>query len=322
MRNSEKRQGDARRPHCVSNSEAHRETASCTRHASSAHRASHSGQTDNLDTCIRDAYTRMEPSPEAERRMLSALFEAQERKRASNAIDSMRSQQVAPGDSKGGHAKQGGTPSSSAAAIAAPRRNSKPTRERWRRAAIAAAACCALACIGLFALIASQGMLANQNLSSAAAGSEDASLSVSIPNTDTETDAASDGDSGDGSAKESGSAIAGSSTENSSSGAPDNGSSTETADSDIRYPYVTLSTGETLEVVRENGTPAIARAQDLGETVGSATASNDAGEQTPCFVLKSAEGSPYPYVVSFTKTGELFFAQAVSGNPTVQDAEE
>ena len=256
-------------------------------------------QADPFDERIHAAYDRMAPSPEAEDRMLAALLEAQNRQAATSVASqkTIASQPYAytPADhfdiASNDAVRFDGTGIGTMGRTT--RRRDSHTR-RWRIAAISLAACCALVAIGVVGYLGSSGML-NSSLNEESASSAPVNLASPL----------SDGSAGSESASESSSSIgqAQEGAESLSSGP------TPSPDKDVRYPYVTLSSGETLEIVEVDGERVSASWEDIETPLEEATAFNDIREEAPCYVHESAEGSPYPYVIAFTDSGEMFFAQ-------------
>ena len=283
---------------------------------------------DPFDERISAAYERMAPSPEAEDRMLAALLDTQSRHEAANAAQT-RTETGAETNHVGSIA----SPAKSFALISnendhsaeyastpkgkAGRRADSSTR-RWRIAAVSLAACLALVAIGIAGLTFNDPTNIGE---SASAGSSSASAEdlLSAPLGDSpEANSASPSDNASTSASSNGE---GSETSGAGESTPEEGGSlsvgpTSSPDKDVRYPYVKLSTGETLEIAEADGERVAASWDDIGTPLEEATAYNDLGDETPCYVHESAEGSPYPYVVAFTNSGEMFFAQPTDATPS------
>lgn len=271
---------------------------------------------DPFDERIHAAYDRMTPSPEAEDRMLSALLEVQHH-RATTSVASQKTSASQPyTDAPADHfdisssdAVRFDETSINSMGRATRRRDSN-TR-RWRIAAISLAACCALVAIGVAGYLGSSDMM-NSSLGAASESSASANLTSTLPS---ESSSASSASTDADTPEQSEDTTESSGTEASAVGqTQENGESlssgpTSSPDKDVRYPHVTLSSGETLEIVEVDGERVTASWGDIDTPLEEATAFNDIGEETPCYVHESAEGSPYPYVVAFTNSGEMFFAQ-------------
>ena len=231
---------------------------------------------DPFDERIHAAYDRMTPSPEAEERMLAALLEAQNHQ-ATTSVASQKTSASRPyADTPADHFDIASSDAirfdeTSIDSMSRTARRRDSSTRRWRIAAISLAACCALVAIGVAGYLGSSDML-NSSLGAASESSASANLTSALPGEST---------------------------------------SSESPDTDVRYPYVTLSSGETLEIAEVDGERVAAAWEDIETPLEEATAFNDIGEEAPCYVHESAEGSPYPYVVAFTNSGEMFFAQPI-----------
>ena len=283
---------------------------------------------DPFDERIHAAYDRMTPSPEAEDRMLAALLEAQNHRAAASVASQKTNASQPYADTPADHFDIAssdaihfdGTDIDSVSRTA--RRRDSSTR-RWRIAAISLAACCALVAIGVAGYLGSSDML-NSSLGAASESSASANLTSALPDESTSSESASaSGASTDADTPgQSEDATESSDTEANAEGqTQENGESlsvgpTPSPDKDVRYPYVTLSSGETLEIAKVDGERVAAAREDIETPLEEATAFNDIGEETPCYVHESTEGSPYPYVVAFTNSGEMFFAQPTKVAPS------
>lgn len=292
----------------------------------------HPSHVDPFDERISAAYERMTPSPEAEERMLAALLDTQSRYEAFNAA-----QTHTETEAETNHVSSIASPAKSFALISNENdrsaeyastskdkagRHADSSTRRWRIAAVSLAACLALVVIGIAGLTFSNPMNIGE---SASAGSSSAStedlLSAPLDDSpdmdaaDSSDDTASSASPGDKDAE------AGSSDEATENAPGEDGSSltvgpTPSPDKDVRYPYVKLSTGETLEIAEVDGERVAASWEDIGTPLEEATAYNDLGDEAPCYVHESVEGSPYPYVIAFTNSGEMFFAQPTDATPS------
>ena len=256
---------------------------------------------DPFDERIHAAYDRMAPSPEAENRMLSALLEAQNRQAATSVASQKTSASRPYADTPADHfdiasndvVRFDGT---GIDPMGRTTRRRDSNARRWRIAAISLAACCVLVAIGVAGFLGSSDML-NSSLNAESASSAPVNLAAPSSNESAGSESVSEGSASTGQAQEG--------NESLSSGP------TPSPDKDVRYPYVTLSSGETLEIVKVDGERVYASWEDIKTPLEEATAFNDIGEEAPCYVHESAEGSPYPYVVAFTNSGEMFFAQPI-----------
>ena len=270
------------------------------RRAEDAMERDHASSDAPLNARVREAYERMTPSVQAEERMLVALIAAQEmqaEKSEEDAQNAANHQQARFADTQA----NAGYKTNRAAAHRGVHAQVRPTRTKVRRAAIALAACLAAAFIGIGALVT---MSQPSNMLGASAGSSESTAS-SAENENL-------GAALDGSANEEASAPDSSDSASSStsaeSGEPN--SSPLSFYQDVRYSHIALDSGIELEIACDEYGVAIAAAQsDIAGKPQTATASNDRGETAECRVYESTDESPYPYVVSFDDSGQLFFAQ-------------
>ncbi|HJF65627.1 MAG TPA: hypothetical protein K8U77_05880 [Slackia equolifaciens] len=253
-----------------------------------------------LNARVREAYERMTPSVQAEERMLAALIAAQEmqaEKSEEDAQNAANHQQARFADAQ----VNAGRETNGAAAHRRVHAQVRPARTKAQRAAIALAACLAAAFIGIGALVT---MSQPSSMLGASAGSSQSAAS-SAENEN--LGAALDGSANEEASAPDSSDSASSSTNN-ESGEPN--SSPLSSDQDVRYPHIALDSGIELEIAHDEYGVAIAAAQsDIASKPQTATVSNDLGETAECHVYESTDESPYPYVVSFDDSGQLFFAQ-------------
>ena len=253
-----------------------------------------------LNARVREAYERMTPSVQAEERMLAALIAAQEmqaEKSEEDAQNAANHQQARFADTQA----NAGYKTNGAAAHRRVHAQVRPARTKAQRAAIALAACLAAAFIGIGALVT---MSQPSSMLGASAGSSQSAAS-SAENEN--LGAALDGSANEEASAPDSSDSASSST-NAESGEPN--SSPLSSDQDVRYPHIALDSGIELEIAHDEYGVAIAAAQsDIASKPQTATASNDLGETAECRAYESTDESPYPYVVSFDDSGQLFFAQ-------------
>lgn len=253
-----------------------------------------------LNARVREAYERMTPSVQAEERMLAALIAAQEaqiEKSEEDAQNAVNHRQARFADAQA----NAGCETNGAAAHRGAHTRVRPARTKVRRAAIALAACLAAAFIGIGALVT---MSQPSSMLGASAGSSQSAAS-SAENENLE--AALDGSANEEASAPDSSDSASSST-NDESGEPN--SSLLSSDQNVRYPHIALDSGIELEIAHDEYGIAIAAVQsDIASKPQTATASNDLGETVECRAYESTDESPYPYVVSFDDSGQLFFAQ-------------
>lgn len=275
---------------------------------------------DPFDERIHAAYDRMTPSPEAENRMLSALLEAQNRQAATSVTSQKTSASRPYADTPADHfdiasndvVRFDGTGIDS---MGRTTRRLDSNARRWRIAAISLAACCVLVAIGVAGFLGSSDML-NSSLNAESASSAPVNLTAPSSNEPAGSESLSGGSaSTDMDTLEQSGDMAEAPNDEASQAQEGNGSlssgPTPSPDKDVRYPYVTLSSGETLEIVEVDGERVSASWEDIETPLEETTAFNDIGEEAPCYVHESAEGSPYPYVIAFTNSGEMFFAQPI-----------
>lgn len=253
-----------------------------------------------LNARVREAYERMTPSVQAEERMLAALIAAQEmqaEKSEEDARSAANHRQARFADAQ----VNAGRETNGAAAHRRVHAQVRPARTKAQRAAIALAACLAAAFIGIGALVT---MGQPSSMLGASAGSSQSAASSA----ENENLGAALGGSANEEASAPDSSDSASSSTNNESGEPN--SSPLSSDQDVRYPHIALDSGIELEIAHDEYGVAIAAAQsDIASKPQTATASNDLGETAECHVYESTDESPYPYVVSFDDSGQLFFAQ-------------
>lgn len=270
------------------------------RRAEGAMKHDHASSDALLNARVREAYERMTPSAQAEERMLAALITAQEMQAEKSEEDTRsatnhRQARFADAQVNAGRETNG------AAAHRGIHAQVRPARTKARRAAIALAACLAAAFIGISALVTMSqpsGMLGASagSSQSAASSAENENLGAALDGSANEEASAPD------------SSDSASSSTNNESGEPN--SSPLSSDQDVRYPHIALDSGIELEIAHDEYGVAIAAAQsDIASKPQTATASNDLGETAECHVYESTDESPYPYVVSFDDSSQLFFAQ-------------
>lgn len=234
----------------------------------------------DFDT-IRDAFDRMTPSPEAEKRMLGSLLETA---RVSPPASPKQAACAPEADSpKGKHA---GTAFS-------------PRAPLWRRIRIAACLVLAMAG-GVFGYKAMT--IHNEALSTSA---QTASFTAASPDNPVEED---EGLSSGGSGGSVESAESSTSPEDSSGSALRDCSATA-----LSHPFVRLSSGTQLRIaLGEDGLPLLADESALAADPEAAWASDETGKSTlSCYVRTLPDGD-YPYAVSYAEDSEFYLAEPVS----------
>lgn len=101
------------------------------------------------------------------------------------------------------------------------------------------------------------------------------------------------------------------------SSAPQSGAATSSAapsssDQDVRYPFITLSSGEQLRVVLADDGPSLADPSTIGEELEEALATNDVEpDPQPCTVFATTNAE-HPYAVRYAGDNAFYLADKVA----------